>query len=207
MHSIDIIIFALIAVFLVLRLFSVLGKKNENPTMHSSHKTFNAPKDTTIKDVEVIYKAALSPEEQIKILEPNFSQNDFLKKAKAAYEITLKAYADGNTHALSELVDIDIMRKLAYNITQHEEQKQKNVIVSFTHKNASIKSIKLKNTLAKISVHFESELIFYAEDKTKKLISGSKTKVHKITQNLCFVRNISDSDPTWKIETIPELPF
>ncbi len=207
MHSIDIIIFALIAVFLVLRLFSVLGKKNENPTSHTSHKKFDTQKNKTIKDVEVLSKATLSPEEQIKILEPNFSKNNFLKKAKDAYEFTLQAYADGNTHILSELVNINTMRKLAYNITQQEEKKHKCKITSFKHKDASIKSIELKNTLAKISVHIESELIFCIENESHKLISGSKNKAHKISQSLCFVRNLGDTDPTWKIESIPTLPF
>lgn len=207
MHSIDIIIFALIAVFLVLRLFSVLGKKNENSTLNTSYKRSNTQQNKTIKDVEVIYKAALSPEEQVKILEPNFSKNNFLKKAKSAYEFALKAYADGNTHILSELVDIETMRKLAYNITQQEEKNHKCKIVSFKHKDASIKSIELKNTLAKIAVNIETDITFYIENKSQKVIAGSKNKAHQISQSLCFVRNLGDTDPTWKIEALPKLPF
>lgn len=207
MHSIDIIIFALIAVFLVLRLFSVLGKKNENSTLNTSYKTSNTQHNKKIKDVEVIYKAELPPEEQIKILEPNFSKNNFLKKAKTAYEFVLKAYADGNTHILSELVDIETMRKLAYNITEQEEQKHKSIIISFKHKDASIKSIELKNTVAKIFVNIESDIIFYTENQSRKLVAGNKSKVHRISQSICFVRNLVDTDPTWKIEALPKLPF
>ena len=206
MHTLEIIIFAIIAVFLVIKLFSVLGQKNDN-SFSTSSRPFDDSQKQTIKDVEIIEKKDLSPEEQIKLLDPNFSPKDFTNKAKLAYEIVTNAYADGDTHALAELVDISIMRELAYNITQRDEKKHALKIKSLKNRSEKIKSINIENSIAKIHLIFESEIIFYLEDEVHKIIKGSKTKAEKISQELCFTRNLNSNNPTWRIEKLSNIPF
>ena len=207
MHSIDIIIFALLAVFLILKLFSVLGQKNDISSSESKSNTFNSKFGKQIKTVEIINKKDLSPEQQIKTFDPSFSESVFLSKAQTAYEIILKAYADNNTQVISDLVDIKIMRTLAYNITKREEKKQKCTIDTFKHKEISLDKIEIKNSVAKIHISIESEIIFYVTDLSNKVIHGNKTKLQNLSQKLCFCRNIENNDPTWKIETLPTIPF
>ena len=184
----------------------MLGQKNDN-SFSTSSRPFDDSQKQTIKEVEIIDNKDLSPEEQIKLLDPNFSPKDFTNKAKLAYEIVTNAYADGDTHALAELVDISIMRELAYNITQRDEKKHALKIKSLKNRSEKIKSINIENSIAKIHLIFESEIIFYLEDEVHKIIKGSKTKAEKISQELCFTRNLNSNNPTWRIEKLSNIPF
>jgi predicted lipid-binding transport protein (Tim44 family) len=206
MYALDIIIFAIITIFLLIKLFSVLGRKNDESFSAQQNSCSNL-KMKKIKEVEVIEKKNITPEEKIKALDPNFSTNHFIKKAKTAHEIVLQAYADGDTQALSELVSIEIMRDLAYKITQREEMLCSAKIISFKNISDSITSTTLQNYIAKIYITIKYEIAFYIEDKENKIIKGHKTKSETYSQDICFARNLQSNDPTWKIEKLSNIPF
>ncbi|MBP9792075.1 MAG: Tim44/TimA family putative adaptor protein [Rickettsiales bacterium] len=206
MYALDIIIFAIIAIFLLIKLFSVLGRRNDESFTTQKSSCSNL-RTKTIKEVEVLEKQNITPEEKIKVLDPSFSTNNFIRKARTAHEIVLHAYADGNTQTLSELVSIDIMRDLAYKITQREEVLCVAKIISFKNISESVTSTTLQNYTAKIYISIKYEIVFYIEDKEQKLINGHKTKSETHSQEICFVRNLQSEDPTWKIEKLSNIPF
>lgn len=206
MYILEIIFFFIITVLLVIKLFSVLGRKDET-SFSTSINSFKDLKNLSLKDVEILDRKNLSPEAQLKISDPKFSLNDFTKKSKMAYEMTLRAYADGDTQILMELVTIEMMRKLAYNIAQREEKHHTAQIVSFNEISESISSIEIKDNTAKIYIKLTSEIAFHIEDNSQKTIKDSNIKPQKIDQELCFTKRLNNTDPTWKIESILNLPF
>ena len=182
---IDIILLAMIAGFIFLRLRGILGKKTgheENIGATFAHD-FPTKKDN-----------------HQKIDETNFDQkakDDFLKGAKIAYESIITDFSSGNLKNIKNLIDKKIFADFSEAI---QERNQKGLTSETTFigiNSADIKEYVQKNNMFEITVDFVSEIISCVKDNNKKIISGDPEKIKKVYDTWKFSRNIESYSPNW----------
>ena len=182
---IDIILLAMIAGFIFLRLRGILGKK----TGHEDNIEASFPHDFPTKKNE--YQ---------KIDEDNFNEKakaDFLKGAQVAYESIVTGFSSGELKKIKTLLDKKVLNEFNEAI---QERKEKGLISETTFigiNSANIKNYNQINNMFEVTVDFVSEIISCVKDKDKKLISGDPEKIKKVYDTWKFSRNIKSINPDW----------
>jgi predicted lipid-binding transport protein (Tim44 family) len=204
---IDIILLALLAFAIGIKVFYTLGQNRENthevPLDNLDRK--KSPKKQN--DSEILLNKELSNEEKIKAYDPKFDEKIFLNNAKNALTMIYEAYANGKTEVLSDLLNINMMRAFAFNISKIEEKEYSTEISIVKIINSSITSLIFEKTNAIIKIKFDSEIIESLTDKNHKIIAGHKNRVNKKTIDMEFSRNLKSLDPTWKMINTDYIPF
>ena len=182
---IDIILLAMIAGFIFLRLRGILGKKTEQED--NMRATFH-PDFATKK------------EESQKIDENSFDEKakaDFLKGAKIAYESIIINFASGDVKKIKTLLD----KKILKDFNDAIRERKNNGLISETTfigiNSADIKNYSQINNIFEVTVDFVSEIISCVKDKDKKLISGDPEKVKKVYDTWKFSREVKSLNPNW----------
>ena len=215
----DILILALIAGFILLRLRSVLGDKvgNDNPsyfnkpqvsepvkaepivqldekTLRTRPREEEDPYLTTVKDGSIV--AAL---EEMKEKDPQFTATAFLQGAKMAYEMVFDAFAKGDKKTLSMLLSSELFDTFAREIDSRDgsEQKADTTLVSVTAK--SISEASVNGSVARIKVVFDSEQITVVRNDKGDIIEGSPSDVTQVEEDWLFERNVTSKNPNWKV--------
>ena len=182
---IDIILLAMIAGFIFLRLRGILGKK----TGHEENMRAAFQEDFPSKK-----------EKSEKIDENNFDEKakgDFLKGAKIAYESIITSFSSGELKKIKTLLDKKVFNEFSEAI---KERKNKGLTSETTFigiNSADIKNYSQINNMFEVTVDFVSEIISCVEDKDKKLISGDSKKVKKVYDTWKFSRDIKSLSPNW----------
>jgi predicted lipid-binding transport protein (Tim44 family) len=197
----DIVLFALIALALVFKLISILGQKDQN----RSYTKFTD--DNQNHSATVVIDKTLTPKDQLKLIDPSYDEEAFLENAKSAFKIILEAYAQGSTRVLSDLLDIEMMKKFVNQVVSRENLKQQAEINVLKINSATIEDIKIINNDAKIKVNFIAETILNIMDQKQKIIFGHQNKIENLKTQWVFKKNLKASDPTWKLVDVDNIPF
>jgi len=186
---IDIILLAMIAGFIFLRLRGILGKRTgfEGKAPSQFEKVLNniqTEKKVTIKE--------------------NFdeeSQREFLKGAKIAYETIITDFSDNDNKLIASK---PLLSKKIYD--QFEEALQERskrghfAEITFIGVNsAKIKEHKKIDKILNVTVDFVSEVITCIKDQNKKVISGDPEKIKKIYDTWVFSRDTTSRNPNWQL--------
>ncbi len=132
-------------------------------------------------------------------VDPDFDPDQFLQGAKAAYEMIVMAFAEGNKRSLRQLLNKDVYDGFVGAISERE-QRNEAVETSFVGiDKANIVEAELKRKTAQVTVKFVSELITATRDKAGEVIDGDPKKVREVTDIWTFARDISSRDPNWKL--------
>ncbi len=183
---IDIILLAMIAGFIFLRLRGILGKKSgfeENISTSFAHEA--DPKKN-----------------EKKINSENFDENakkEFLTGAKIAYEAIITNFAKGDLKSIKSLIDVKIFEQFNNVI---EDRASKGLVSDTTFigiNSAKIKEHRENNNIFEVTVDFVSEIISCIRDKDKKIISGDPKKIKKVYDTWKFSRDIRSSNPNWSL--------
>ena len=182
---IDIILLAMIAGFIFLRLRGILGKKtgHEENMGASFHHDFPSQK-----------------EESKKIDENNFDDKakaDFLKGAKIAYESIVTNFSSGELKQIKTLLDKKVLNEFNEAI---KDRKNKGLISNTTFigiNSADIKNYNQINNMFEVTVDFVSEIISCVKDKNQKIISGDPEKIKKVHDTWKFSRDVKSFNPNW----------
>ena len=207
----DIIILALISIVLGIKLFTVLGQKrpkiDREQNQAQPQEASSAQSDVHPEGQPAVTSLEqAAPEDKLKIFDPSFNQTTFAKNSTSAYQMILDAYAKGDTQILSDLVNIEVLRDLAYKISIREDKKLNKVINLSQISGATLKEIRVNDYTAEIKMNFISEIVSYTIDEKGKCVEGHKSKVNKRSDEWVFSRDIRSTDPTWKlIEISPDL--
>ena len=185
---IDIILLAMIAGFIILRLRGILGRR----TGHEK-KAFKGPfsKKTTQKDTEK------------KVVNLNSSKLDdvakkqFVKGAKAAYEMIITSFAKGDKHALKPLLNKEIYQNFSDEIDHRKKENLKSELTFVGVKSAEIKNFEKKDNIYIFTVNFVSEIITYRKDKNNKVIEGNPDIIKTVNDVWKFSKNMWSSNPNW----------
>ncbi len=136
-------------------------------------------------------------------LDPSFNPEHFVGGAKAAYEMIVTAFAEGNRKALKGLLNRDVFDGFSSAITDREARGE-IIDQSFVGINkADILEAEVKGGIASVTVRFVSQLISATRDRGGAVISGDPQKIKEVTDIWTFSRDVSTSrarqDPNWRL--------
>ena len=206
MPFIDIIIFAVIAVLLVIRLRSVLGQRSgyeepqdEQPTNRFDKKENDGeviPLHSRVTDDAPVTMHGLDALRQI---DRNFNEKDFIGGAKSAFEMILTAYAEGDLPQLKRLLGYDLLQSFTSSIQSRNAAKESLSITLDELREASILNISVTDQMASITMHFHSVQIRVAKDQNGDPIASDDTGAREFTDIWTFERDLTLADPNWKL--------
>ena len=133
--------------------------------------------------------------------DPAFSPKSFIEGAKAAYEMIVVAYAQGDRKTLKNLLDKEVYDGFERTIAEREAAGQ---TVDFTFvglPKVEIAEAELDKRNALVTVRFHAEIVSATLDKDGTLIEGSTDQVNTISDEWTFARSIRSRDPNWKLVT------
>ena len=183
---IDIILLAMIAGFIFLRLRGILGKR----TGHEENLSASFAHEDIPKKV------------QKNVNQENFDENakkEFLSGAKIAYETIITSFSSGNIKAIKTLLDKKVLNEFNEAIKDRIEKKLISETTFIGINSAKIKEHNQLNNMLEVSVDFVSEIISCIRDKDKKIISGDPEKIKKVYDTWKFSRDIRSENPNWLI--------
>tara|TARA_B100000965_G_scaffold58413_2_gene44560 strand:+ start:1591 stop:2178 length:588 start_codon:yes stop_codon:yes gene_type:complete len=181
---IDIILLAMIAGFIFLRLRGILGKR----TGHEEDISTSFPHEFPQKNIKK------------KLDENNFDEkekSDFLNGAKIAYENIITSFSAGNLKEVKSLLDNKVFNQFEAAL---KERNEKGIISETTFigiSSANIKKYERLNNMFEVTVDFVSEIISCVRDKDKKIISGNPDRIKKVYDTWKFSKDIRSSNPNW----------
>jgi len=185
---IDIILLAMFAGFIILRLRNILGRR----TGHQG-KTIGKyfPKGMEVlKDIE--------NNEAIKSGNiGEAAKKEFLKGAELAYEQIITSFAKGDKSNLKRLLE---KKMFIHFSTEIDERKSKNHNYETTFiglKSSKILEFKKIENIYKVTVNFVSEIITCVKDKNNKIIEGNPDTIKTVNDVWKFSKNMWSQDPTW----------
>jgi len=220
----EIILLAAIAAFLVLRLRSVLGRrgghepppgrydpfKGEKPEDAAEDKVIQLPERGTPEetDEEAAIAAPKPGEEdtplavgltQIKIADRSFDENGFLGGAKAAFEMIINAFGQGDARTLRPLLSNDVYEDFSSDIKAREQSGETLETTLIGVNDAEIIEAELQGRTAFVTIKFVSEQINVTRDTDGKVVDGDPNTVTSITDIWTFARNTRSRDPNWTL--------
>ena len=183
---IDIILLAMIAGFIFLRLRGILGKK----TGFESKFSQQFKKDFTKNIVKINTKTNIFDEN---------AQQEFLKGAQIAYETIITDFSDSDNQLTNSkpLLDNKIYNQFKEALLERESKGHFAEITFIGINSASIKTHKKVENNLEVTVDFVSELITCVKDKDKKIISGNSEKIKKVYDTWIFSKDTMLASPNW----------
>lgn len=131
--------------------------------------------------------------------DPGFDPGQFLDGAKAAYEMIVGAFAEGDEKLLSQLLGDDVFDGFARAIAEREQrgETQHSTLVGIDK--ADIIEAEVKDKQAFVTVKFVSELISVTRDADGEVVEGDPKKVREVTDIWTFAREVASRNPNWKL--------
>lgn len=199
--SIELIILAAIAVFVISRLYAVLGTKTgtEQPARRYNKETVTRRPEPQEDDavegderprIRAAFTGPAAPGlEAIATADAQFNPDDFTKGARKAYELVVNAYADGDRDALRQFVDDDVYEVYTQAIAEREKAGTEPMRL-VRLRSARIVDASLDETkMARVGVSFESEL------------SDGDT-LRSAKEIWTFKRSVKSLDPNWLLDEV-----
>ena len=183
---IDIILLAMIAGFIFLRLRGILGKKSghEEDMASSFSHDFDFKKPVLKKEVYEFDDNA---------------KKEFLKGAEIAYETIITSFANGKLSEIKSLINKDVYNSFSDAIKERSTKQLKNETTFIGINSSEIKDHKQNNDLLEVSVNFISEIITCIKDKENKIVSGDPQKIKRVNDTWKFSRNVKSQNPNWQL--------
>ena len=184
----DIILLAIIAGFIILRLRGILGRR----TGHEK-KDFG----------DLFGKKVTQSGSEKKVVNLSSSKLDdatkeqFIKGAKAAYEMIITSFAKGDKKTLKPLLNKEIYKNFSDEIDHRKKENLKSELTFVGVKSAEIKNFEKKDNIYIFTVNFVSEIITCKKDKNNKVIEGNPDIIKTVKDVWKFSKNMWSSNPNW----------
>ena len=123
----------------------------------------------------------------------------FLTGARAAYEMIVNAYAEGDRRTLKNLLSREVYDGFEAAISEREKRGETVESRFVSIDNAEITATELRGHTAQVTVRFQSKLVSVTRDKNGTVIDGNAEKVTDVTDVWTFARDVSSRDPNWKL--------
>lgn len=210
---IDIILFALVAAFLILRLRSVLGRRDGHQGPAQDPFRSQPKNEVPEKDIARLPErgesaplpvdiASASPQgglTQIKIADARFDEKEFLAGAKVAFEMILTAYVAGDVATLKPLLSPEVFANFSKSIADRAAAGEtlETTLVGF--QKSEIEDAAMVGRMAHVSVRFTSEQVTATRDAAGKVVDGDPDHVATVTDVWTFARDTRSPDPNWTL--------
>jgi predicted lipid-binding transport protein (Tim44 family) len=225
---ITIIIFLVLAVFIFLRLRSVLGQRTgrERPPYnpYSARGAVRSPATDKVvtlpsrppealprpaeasrplgdrwKGIAESGSAVAAGLDAIATADPSFDAKHFITGARTAYEMIVTSFAKGDRRQLRSLLSREAYNRFDAAITEREGRGETAETRFVSIDGSTVTAAELRDRTAQITVRFVSKLFSATRDRSGTVIDGNAEKVTDNTEVWTFARNISSRDPNWKI--------
>ena len=185
---IDIILLAMFAGFIILRLRNILGRKTGHQGKPMS-KYFPRGMEV-LKDIEnnEAIKSGNVDEE---------AKKQFLKGAEIAYEQIITSFANGDKKLLNRLLEKQMFARFSEVIDERKNKKLKYETTFIGLKSSKVLEFKKIEIIYKVTVNFVSEIITCVKDSNNKVIEGNPDTIKTVHDVWKFSKNMWSQDPTW----------
>tara|TARA_B110000003_G_scaffold274830_1_gene315796 strand:- start:282 stop:878 length:597 start_codon:yes stop_codon:yes gene_type:complete len=186
---IDIILLAMIAGFIFLRLRGILGKRTG----------FEGKATPQFK--EVINKVKTNNVDKINENFDGDAQKEFIRGAKIAYETIITDFSDNDNKIIASkpLLNKEIYNQFNDALIERSKRGHHAEITFIGIKSANIKEHQKIDKILNVTVDFIAEIITCIKDKDKKIVSGDPEKIKKIYDTWVFSRDTTSSNPNWQL--------
>ena len=210
----DIIIVAMIAAFIALRLRSELGRKTGNEPQPPAAGRHSQGSGRTIDGYA---ETVESPQDDLNVIDleenpdlrhayadmrredSSFDPRQFTEGACAAYRMTLEAFWIGDKDVLGSLLDKSVLGQFETAIAQREENELTldNRLLDIS--SAEVIKAEIVNKVAELTVHFRSEIVAVTRDKEGNIIEGDASDAVETNDKWTFARQLRSQDPSWTL--------
>ena len=186
---IDIILLAMIAGFIILRLRGILGKRTGFEGK-ASPQFEELLKKTSVKEIT----------KKEEVFDEN-AQKEFLKGAKIAYETIITDFSDNDNKITTSkpLLNKEIFNQFNEALKERSSRGHFAEITFIGINSAIIKEHKKIDQILNVTVDFIAEVITCIKDKDKKIVSGDPEKIKKIYDTWVFSRDTTSTNPNWQL--------
>ena len=184
---IDIILLAIMAGFILLRLRSTLGKGADNMPMKARFTQTQANEEfvkTTVND---------EPKQD----ESKFNEQTFVKGAEAAYEIIINAFAQSDRKTLKPLLTKDLYKSFDDVIKERSVKKITSDMTFIGIKETKVLDVNVVGSVHKVKTKFVSEIVNCLKNDKGEVIEGNPEQIKLVTDVWVFQKDLKSSDPTW----------
>jgi predicted lipid-binding transport protein (Tim44 family) len=205
----EIVLLAMVALFVGLRLYSVLGRRTgaeQQPILRPAETAAATETAAPAADLAVdrpetggfVYEEPATPGiRAIVAADPSFDVARFLEGGQAAYRMILEAFWRGDREELRHLVGGDVLATFEDAITAREEAGEQldNRLVQI--EKAVIQDARLTGRVAEVDVRFDADIAAVTRDREGKVIAGTLTDAIPTHDVWTFRRNLASGDPNW----------
>ena len=187
---VDIILLAMFAGFIILRLRNILGRKTGHQGKPKPMNRYFPKGMEVLKDIEnnEAIKTGDVGEE---------AKKQFLKGANIAYEQIITSFAEGDKKSLKNLLGKGLFNDFAEVIDERKEKKLKSETTFIGVKSSKVLEFKKIENIYKITVNFVSEIITCVKDKNNQIVEGNPDIIKTVNDVWKFSKNMWSQDPTW----------
>jgi len=220
------LLFLVIAVVIFLRLRSVLGRRTGNERPHydpysASDANGGAARDNIVtlrgephrpaeeldeetfakrlKDIAPAGSDLAQKLQAIAQADRSFDPQHFLEGAKAAYEMTVTAFAAGERKALKQLLSREVYDSFASAISEREKNGESIEFKFVGISNTEILEAEMVGKTVHITIKFVSELITATRNRAGEILEGDPSQIREVTDVWTFARDVSSRDPNWRL--------
>ena len=193
----DILIFGVIAVFLILRLKNILGTKTDthNQDINKKETSKNFSNIIPLKAKRNI--GDLKEIEKILKTDPQFQVNEFLSGSTTFFKMVLDSFANGNVENIAQYLKPSVLKSFKIAINERLNEKETEIIELNSIQKNEIRSVSITKTSIKISVLFETFQVRALMNKDNKVIDGDKDNEILVKDEWIFERKNNSDDPNW----------
>jgi predicted lipid-binding transport protein (Tim44 family) len=211
-----IILFAMVAAFLALRLYAVLGKRtgHEQPLPKPAEERFAQP--PMQRTIDVVPEVRESGGRNIEVgaesglraviaADSSFDVAQFIDGAKSAYRMILEAFWKGDVETLGWLVEDDVRQGFEEAISERQSAGHvlDNRLIAIER--AMIADATVEARVARITVRFDADIAAVTRDQEGNVVAGSLTDAVETHDLWTFTRNLRSDDPNWKLTETDEV--
>ena len=224
MHYLDILLFAAIAVFFLVRLWRVFGTKAEGEQQRPNPFATPAAKRAEPAKEDGIIRPLESPQERaaaqnaenrrmllnappansllgaldaIRKADKNFDEKNFLQGAKSAFAMIVQAFAAGDSKALQTLLAAKVLAQFEAAMAKRVAAGQTQETTILRVRDADMTAASLDGTRATVTVKFTSEQINILRDAAGAIVEGDPKKAEQVEDIWTFTRDTKSPDPHW----------
>ena len=195
----DILIFGVIAIFLIFRLKNILGTKtdfednglNEKKQPKQYSNVISIKSNTNVSDNAEVDK--------IKKVDSNFDMANFLDGSKTFFEMVLKSFVSGNLDNVKDFIKPSVLKSFKGAIDDRNKENETLIIDLISVEKNKVVSSVITKTSIKINVVFETLQITALMDKNEKIIDGDTDKEILVKDEWIFEKKIKDQNPNWTL--------
>ena len=199
----DILIFGVIAVFLILRLKNILGTKtgydNSDIEKENKDKNFSNVIPLQSDKKNIIYDPKNKDLDIIKEVDETFNVVDFLSGSRTFFKMVLESFTNGDLNTIKNFIKPSVFESFKNAINDRNKDNETLIIDLKSIEKSEILSHKITKTVVKITVAFESKQVIALMDKNDVLIEGDMEKEIVVKDEWVFERKINYKNPNWSL--------